>query len=266
MKSFIKSLIIGITLTLSASVMILAHANPVPDLKGVYAFGSGEFINSDCDVLTAAHVIKGAVAVKILVNNTWVETKVLISDEEHDVAVLHTGLKSCPSVRFQTTVILGETVYSLGFPRPQDFEFSKILTKGIVSDANWNGLIMHQLTIAPGNSGGALFDAGGDLLGITNQGFSSGFEFASEYSMSVPSSTILKVIKDSGLDIKVNTVETDPHAATNVINISTVVMIGNFQPQPSKSNDDSIEITQSLINDQIGFIDSASIFEDWNTL
>jgi hypothetical protein len=268
MKEKIRLVLAGVSfilLTLLLLFSLSAKAAPSPKLEGLHAFGSGVFINNNCDLVTAAHVVNGADAVKVLINNEWVKADVLLEDSKEDVAILHAHLTNCPFVRLEPQVKLIDTVYAVGFPRPQEMTYNQIITKGIISLLNFDNMLLTNLTIAPGNSGGALFNEGGDLIGITVAGFTGMMEFGTDYSLSVPSSTIIKLITINKLPVTFTIVPLTDKEARYVINLSTVVMIGNFKKPVIANNTGTIEVSSKMLKNflrQHVFHDTSTYHED----
>lgn len=233
---FWLSSLVVITIVLF-SAMVMAQ-EPIPPTQDLYATGSGEFITSNCDLVTANHVIEGAKTIKVFVKGAWYAVDVLAADPVADVAILHVHTTGCNAVSFNTKFERGDVVYALGFPRPSDLNFNNVLTKGIIANSELindsQSYILTNLEIAPGNSGGGLFNKLGELIGITNQAMATPFEFGSTYSLSVPVRVILNVIKDNNLKLDI-TISSGFLSIEKLPNIDSVVLVGNFQdPQITK--------------------------------
>jgi serine protease Do len=140
--------------------------------------GSGFIISSDGLILTNAHVVRDAkeVAVK-LADRRELKAKVLGADPATDIAVLRVEATGLPTVKFgdPKTLQVGDYVLAIGAP----FGFDESATAGIVSakgrslpgDA-YVPFIQTDAAVNPGNSGGPLFDAAGDVVGINAQIYS----------------------------------------------------------------------------------------------
>lgn len=131
--------------------------------------GSGVHIGHGL-ILTAAHVVKDhADGIKIK-TDAGVETtaEVLWASAEHDVALLRDADLSAASARLDCRATkVGEHVSAVGNPGPLEF----VTTWGRVAAiekarANWKSTIMIDSTVAPGMSGGPLFDRYGHVIGI----------------------------------------------------------------------------------------------------
>jgi len=139
--------------------------------------GSGFIVSADGLVLTNAHVVDEADEVVVrLSDRREFRAKVLGSDERTDVAVLRIDAKNLPHVRIgdPETLRAGEWVMAIGSP----FGFDHTVTVGVVSatDRAMPGgqivpFIQSDVAVNPGNSGGPLFNARGEVIGINSQIF-----------------------------------------------------------------------------------------------
>ncbi len=107
---------------------------------------------------------------EVYVNGTPCRAEVIRRDEEHDLALLRVSATLHPC-KLASSVTLGEKVYAIGFP----FSLNKSISTGIVSalNASWTDdvkceFIQTDAAINRGNSGGGLFNAKGELLGINS--------------------------------------------------------------------------------------------------
>ena len=138
--------------------------------------GSGVIISQDGYILTCAHVVDGATSVKVqLQNGETYDATIVGSDATSDIAVLKieaTGLT--PAVIGDSSALaVGETVVAVGNPLGT---LSNTVTDGIISALNREvtvedndmTLLQTNASISPGNSGGGLFNANGELIGIVN--------------------------------------------------------------------------------------------------
>ncbi|BEP93299.1 DegQ family serine endoprotease [Acidovorax sp. A79] len=140
--------------------------------------GSGFIVSPDGLVLTNAHVVKGASEVIVkLTDRREFRAKVLGSDPKTDVAVLRIDAKNLPTVRLGSTrdLQVGEWVLAIGSP----FGFENSVTAGVVSakgrslpDDSLVPFIQTDVAVNPGNSGGPLFNARGEVVGINSQIYS----------------------------------------------------------------------------------------------
>ncbi|TMG80542.1 MAG: trypsin-like serine protease [Betaproteobacteria bacterium] len=170
------------------------------------SLGSGVIVSGEGYVLTNNHVIEGADEIQlVLADGRRLRATVRGSDPESDLAVLKADGKDLPAITLGTldNVQVGDTVLALGNP----FGFGNTVTHGIVSALGRNHLGINRFedfiqTDAPvnlGNSGGALVDSGGNLIGINSaiysqNGGSQGIGFAIPVSIARP--VLEQIIRD----------------------------------------------------------------------
>ncbi len=140
--------------------------------------GSGFIVRSDGLILTNAHVVDGASKVVVkLTDKREFPAKVVGIDKTTDVAVLKIDAKGLPIVKpgDPRRVRVGDWVLAIGSP----FGFENSATAGIVSargrtlpDAGYVPFLQTDVAVNPGNSGGPLFDAAGEVVGINSQIYS----------------------------------------------------------------------------------------------
>ena len=167
--------------------------------------GSGVIISSDGYIVTNNHVIEGAKQVRVkLADGRAYDGRVVGSDPATDVALLKIEAKDLPTIPFGSSddLRLGEWVLAIGYP----MELQSTITAGIVSakarslgaiDSRYGieSFIQTDAAVNPGNSGGALVNTRGELVGIntiikTSTGSYVGYSFA------VPVSIVSKVVVD----------------------------------------------------------------------
>ena len=166
--------------------------------------GSGVIISEDGYIVTNNHVIDGASALEITLNNQKKYKAELIgTDPENDIALLKIDADiKLPYITFSNSDALkiGEWVLAVGNP----YNLTSTVTAGIVSakgrDLKGNGsitdsFIQTDAAVNPGNSGGALVNTRGELVGI-NTAISSRTGSFVGYSFAVPSNIAKKVIED----------------------------------------------------------------------
>lgn len=169
--------------------------------------GSGVIISSDGYIVTNNHVVDNASEIEVLLNdNRTFEAEVVGVDPTTDLAVLKIDEKDLPTLTFGNSdrVQIGEWVLAVGNP----FEFRSTVTAGIVSAKarnigilrNRNNLqiesfIQTDAAVNPGNSGGALVNLKGELVGINTAIATPTGTFAG-YSFAVPTSLVEKVVGD----------------------------------------------------------------------
>ncbi|HSD97677.1 MAG TPA: Do family serine endopeptidase, partial [Sulfuricaulis sp.] len=143
------------------------------------SLGSGVIMSEQGFILTNHHVIQGADAIQVsLQDGRMAQAKLVGSDPDTDVAVLKIDLKKLPVITLghSDNLRVGDVVLAIGNP----FGVGQTVTMGIVSATGRNKLgintfenfIQTDAAINPGNSGGALVDAEGNLVGINTAIFS----------------------------------------------------------------------------------------------
>jgi len=165
--------------------------------------GSGVIISADGYVVTNNHVIDGATDLEITLNNKKKYQAELIGrDVANDIALLKieadTELSYIPFAN-SDAIKIGEWVLAVGNP----YNLTSTVTAGIVSakgrdlegNRNIESFIQTDAAVNPGNSGGALVNARGELIGI-NTAISSKTGSFIGYSFAVPSNIAKKIIND----------------------------------------------------------------------
>ena len=145
------------------------------------ASGSGFILTADGYIVTNYHVVEDGENIKVTTydNNSY-EAKLIGYDENNDVAVLKIEAKGLTPVTIgdSDNMNVGDNVVAIGNPLG---ELTFSLTTGAVSALNRNvtidntamTLIQTDCAINSGNSGGALFNSHGEVIGITNAKYSS---------------------------------------------------------------------------------------------
>ncbi|MDR0437045.1 MAG: trypsin-like peptidase domain-containing protein [Bacteroidales bacterium] len=181
-----------------------------PGMRRVEGFGSGVVISADGYIITNNHVVEGAESVEITFNNRRVfPAKIIGTDPSTDLALLKVDAKNLEFLRFGNSdlVRLGEWVLAVGNP----FNLNSTVTAGIVSAKARNINILSQnmrgsagaiesfiqtdAAVNRGNSGGALVNLRGELIGINTAIASTSGTFAG-YSFAVPANIAKKVSED----------------------------------------------------------------------
>lgn len=169
--------------------------------------GSGVIVTEDGYIVTNNHVVDGAEKLEVLLNdNSTYDARVIGTDEATDLALIKIDAKGLSAITFGNSedVRIGEWVLAVGNP----FGFNSTVTAGIVSakarslgnntasgSIGIESFIQTDAALNPGNSGGALVNLKGELIGInsaiySNTGSYSGFSFA------IPTTIVKKVITD----------------------------------------------------------------------
>lgn len=169
--------------------------------------GSGVIISADGYIVTNNHVVDGATKVDIsLENNKRYEAKIIGTDPTTDLALLKIDATGLPFVKFgdSDAMQVGEWVLAVGNP----FDLNSTVTAGIISAKARNigilrdadnlqveSFLQTDAVVNPGNSGGALVNLGGELIGI-NTAIATRTGSYSGYSFAVPSTLVKKVMND----------------------------------------------------------------------
>jgi len=165
--------------------------------------GSGVIISSDGYIVTNNHVIDGATDLEITLNNRKKYKATLIgTDSKNDIALLKIDAeKILPYIPFSDSdnLNIGEWVLAVGNP----YNLTSTVTAGIVSakgrdlqgNYSTDSFIQTDAAVNPGNSGGALVNSRGELVGI-NTAISTKTGSYIGYSFAVPSNIAKKIIDD----------------------------------------------------------------------
>ena len=169
------------------------------------AYGSGVVLTPDGYIVTNNHVVEGADEVEVTFNNKVKKTAVIIgTDPTTDLALIKVEATDLPFLTFgdSDNVRIGEWVLAVGNP----FNLTSTVTAGIVSAKARNLSILGEGTsvesfiqtdaaVNPGNSGGALVNTKGELVGI-NAAIASHTGSYEGYSFAIPSNIVRKVVDD----------------------------------------------------------------------
>jgi serine protease Do len=152
--------------------------NAPRNLPPQHGTGSGFVISPDGYIITNAHVVQDADTVTVkLVDRREYRAKVIGIDERTDIAVVKIDAHNLPVVKLGDSRKLkpGQWVVAIGSP----FNFENSATAGIVSATarplpsdNYVPFIQTDVAVNPGNSGGPLFNARGEVVGVNSQIFS----------------------------------------------------------------------------------------------
>ncbi len=176
-----------------------------PQTREQRAGGSGVIISEDGYIVTNNHVIEDATKLKVKLNDgRTFDAKLIGTDPTTDVALIKIEEKNLPTIPFGNSdnLRLGEWVLAIGSP----FDLQSTITAGIVSaKARQLGVIPNELRVEsfiqtdaavnPGNSGGALVNTRGELVGINTVIKSSTGSYIG-YSFAVPETIVRKVVVD----------------------------------------------------------------------
>ena len=164
--------------------------------------GSGVIVTEDGYIVTNNHVIQDATEIEVTLNNNKsYKAKLVGTDSKMDIALLKVDAdEKLPYVVFgdSDAIKVGEWVLAVGNP----YNLNSTVTAGIVSakarNLSNNGIqsfIQTDAAVNPGNSGGALVNTRGELVGINTMISSPTGSYAG-YSFAVPSNLTRKIIED----------------------------------------------------------------------
>ena len=169
--------------------------------------GSGVIIRQDGYIVTNNHVVSGATTIQVTLNNNKTyDATVIGTDPATDVALIKIDATGLPVLQFADSdkLRLGEWVLAIGSPLGE--ELRSTITAGIVSakgrsmpnndgEFKIESFIQTDAAVNPGNSGGALVNKEGELVGINTAIVSTTGSYTG-YSFAVPSNIVKKVVSD----------------------------------------------------------------------
>lgn len=180
--------------------------NPMQDYeRQVHSSGSGVIISDDGYIVTNNHVIENATNIEVVMNNNQrYFAKLVGADSNTDLALLKIKAQNLPFVPYGNSdgIQPGEWVLAIGNP----FDLNSTVTAGIVSAKarsigilqEKNGIeafIQTDAAVNPGNSGGALVNLSGELIGVNTAIATSSGSYQG-YSFAIPVSLVKKVMDD----------------------------------------------------------------------
>ena len=179
----------------------ISSSDTVPLLRS----GSGVIIREDGYIVTNNHVIEGATEIEVtLTNNKTFKAELIGADPATDVALIKVDAQGLPTIPFGDSdrLRLGEWVLAIGSP----YNLRSTVTAGIVSakgrsipdnsrEFKIESFIQTDAAVNPGNSGGALVDKAGNLVGINTAIVSQTGAYAG-YSFAVPVNIVKKIVSD----------------------------------------------------------------------
>jgi Do/DeqQ family serine protease len=180
--------------------------HPIRRYEGMQAgTGSGVILTTDGYIVTNNHVIKGASEIQVtLYDKRTLPARLIGADPATDIAVLKVEADNLPFLPFgnSDSLRLGEWVLAIGNP----YNLNSTITAGIVSakgrkmlspDGRYKieSFIQTDAAVNPGNSGGALVNTRGEMVGINTAIASPTGSFAG-YSFAVPTTIVQKVVED----------------------------------------------------------------------
>ena len=185
------------TMTLSMEIDIIIIQKNI-------ASGSGVIISDDGYIVTNRHVINNAEEIEVVLFDKRTYNAIILGeDPESDLALLKINEKKLPFLEFDNSnnIKVGEWVLAVGNP----YNLNSTVTAGIISaksrqinilnDGGIEAFIQTDAAINSGNSGGALVNTNGKLVGI-NTAIQSKTGSFSGYGFAIPSNMVQKIIND----------------------------------------------------------------------
>ena len=158
--------------------------------------GSGVIVRPNV-VATNCHVVDDGTDIVVYKaenrrarTDTPYPAKIRLTDRERDLCLLDvSNLWGVPAqIREAKSLSIGEAVYAIGAPSGLDYSLSAGVVSQLRTDAGDAPVIQTDAAVSPGSSGGGLFDASGNLVGITTQKISDG-----EITFAIPAEWILEM-------------------------------------------------------------------------
>ena len=176
-----------------------------PQSREQQGSGSGVIIRPDGYIVTNNHVVDGATKVEVTLNNNKTYPATIVgTDPATDVAIIKIDADGLPVVPFGDSdeLRLGQWVIAIGSP----YDLRSTITAGIVSAKgrqmpHYNGefkiesFIQTDAAVNPGNSGGALVNQKGELVGVNTAIISQTGSYTG-YSFAIPSNIVRKIDDD----------------------------------------------------------------------
>jgi hypothetical protein len=196
--------------------------------------GSGFIVTPDGHILTCAHVVENARAIKVKLGERILDTIVVRRDTGSDLALLKvTTGEPLPALAFAQlrSATLGQDVFTIGFPNPELQGAAAKLTKGSVSSlaGTQDDPRFYQISvpIQPGNSGGPLLDSDGNVVGVVvsrmrdNMVMKLSGSLPQNINYAIKSAYALSLIdSQAAVAIKLPAPDTSPRAFADVVSLA----------------------------------------------
>jgi serine protease Do len=241
--------------------------------RRVQGVGSGVIVSPDGYILTNHHVVDGALEIRVeLTDNRTFTAKLVGSDQPSDLAVLKIDATSLPTLSFSDSdkVRVGDFVLAVGNP----LGIGQTVTSGIISakgrqtglsDGSFEDFLQTDAAINRGNSGGALVNTSGQLVGINSQilspsGGNIGIGFAIPANMAkAVMDQLLKTgkVRRGMLGVSIQPVDADLAASLNLpaargAIVTSVSPTGPAEKAGIKRGDVITGINNQLVQDSNG--------------
>ena len=234
-------------------------------------YGSGVIISNDGYIITNNHVVEGAESVDVTLNDKRTFTaKVVGRDQGSDIALLKIKAENLPIIKYGDSdqLRLGEWVLAVGNP----FNLTSTVTAGIVSakgrslnlnegDYRIESFIQTDAALNMGNSGGALVNTKGLLVGITSAIISPNGAYSGN-SFAIPVTIVKKVVDDlrefgqvqrALIGVNIQDIESEDAEKLNLsevkgILVTRVIQDGSAEAAGMKENDVIIKFDGHPVN------------------
>lgn len=173
------------------------------DGRSGYSWGTGIILSADGLIVTNTHIIDGCSSAKVeLSDGTEYEAALVGADTISDIAVLKIEAEGLSAASFGDSgdIAVGDRVAAIGNPLGQNFRLT--LTDGIISGlgrgVNYKGrsmtLLQTNAALNEGNSGGALFNMYGQVVGVTNMKMTSVYNSIEGIGFAIPTDTMRYIV------------------------------------------------------------------------
>ncbi len=212
--------------------------------NALIAFGSGVIISPDGYIVTNNHVVNGADKITVTFNDKReMEAKIIGTSPSTDLALIKVDAKNLPYLTYGNSdnVKVGQWVLAVGNP----FNLTSTVTAGIISakardihilgkSSSIESFIQTDAAVNPGNSGGALVNTQGQLIGI-NAAIASQTGAYEGYSFAIPVNLVRKVVNDlmkygtiqrAYLGVQIRDIDADFAKKMNLRNLQGVYVAG----------------------------------------
>jgi serine protease Do len=239
--------------------------------REVSGYGSGVIISGDGYIITNNHVVENAETVEVTLNdNRTFTAKVIGRDPGSDIALLKIKAENLPYIKYGDSdqLKLGEWVLAVGNP----FNLTSTVTAGIVSakgrnlnlnegDYRIESFIQTDAALNMGNSGGALVNTKGLLVGITSAIISPNGGYAGN-SFAIPVSIVRKVVDDlrefgevqrALIGVNIKNVESEDADKQNLSEVKGILIVnvikdGSAEDAGMKVNDVIVKFDNQTVN------------------
>ena len=189
------------------------YAKCLPSIVGIstyldgmeYAWGTGVIMSADGYIITNAHVLDGAEGADVILSDgTVYPAKLVGADTISDIALLKVEAKGLAAAEFVDSALVQVGDEAIAIGNPLGKEFSGSMSTGIISGVSRSvdymnrdmTLLQTDAALNSGNSGGALFNIYGQVVGITNMKMMGSFTSSIEgVGFAIPTATVKEMVE-----------------------------------------------------------------------